>query len=332
MTRIFLLGATGYIGGQILHELQTGHSEYELAALVRSPEKAEKVVAAYPKVRVVSGDLDNVDLIEEEARKSDVVIHAASNKHLPSVEAIARGLKGRRDAHYIQVTGASVLGGAEIDVSSYGEPSDDIYDDLDSVQSVRDMITNYPRRAVDNFILNLQSSGPKTAIIFPPIIFGTGAGPGNQRSIQVPAIARNALQEKQAAYVGRGLSRWGAIHVADIAHLFVRLVESAAEGNDAEIWDENGLYFVESGEIAFKDIATSVSNEAYKLGYIDKPGAVRSITPEQCDGIIPHGAVVLGTNARGRALRARKLLEWEPKMGVLEDYIPETVAVEARSL
>ncbi|KAL4900809.1 hypothetical protein BDW74DRAFT_188046 [Aspergillus multicolor] len=336
MTRIFLLGATGYIGGEVLHALQHAHAEYEVAALVRSPDKAAQVVAAYPRVRVVSGDLDNTSLIEEEAKKSDVVVHAASNKHIASVEAIARALKGRRNAYYIQVTGASVLGGREIDAAAYGEASDTVYDDLDGAQAVRDLILAYPnRRVVDNFILKLAGAGPKTAIVFPPIIFGAGSGPGNRRSIQVPSIAKNALKEKQAAYVGQGLSRWGAIHVADLAQLFVKLVEKAAEGGDGDgdVWDENGLYFAEAGEKSFKDIASLVANEVYKLGFADKPDSTRSITAEECDRLFfAHGAVVLGTNARGRALRARKLLGWQPVKGVLEDYIPETVAAEVKHL
>ncbi|KAL4799958.1 hypothetical protein BDV19DRAFT_384797 [Aspergillus venezuelensis] len=334
MTRIFLLGATGYIGGQVLHELSKTHPDYQIAALIRNPEKAKNVTAAYPQVRAVNGDLDYADIIEDESRKSDIVIHAASNKHLPSVEAIAKGLKGRRDAYYIQVTGASVLGGPEIDNNSYGEPSDDIYNDLDGIQAVREKITAYPnRRVVDNFILNLKSSGPKTAIVFPPIIFGKGRGPGNQRSIQVPSIAKNALQRKEAAYVGRGLAKWGAIHVADLAGLFGKLVEKAVAGGEGEIWDEYGLYFVENGETSFKEIATLVADEVHKLGYADKPGLTRSITPQECDSeFFAHGAVVLGTNARGRALRARKLLGWEAVKGGLEECIPESVAIEAKSL
>ncbi|KAL4974043.1 hypothetical protein BDW66DRAFT_153209 [Aspergillus desertorum] len=334
MTRVFLLGATGYIGGEVLHALQNTHPQYEIAALIRNAKKAGDVVAAYPRVRVVSGDLDDASVIEEEAKKSDIVIHAASNKHIASVEAIVRALEGRRDAYYIQVTGASVLGGREIDANAYGEPSDKVYDDLDGIQAVRDLILAYPtRRVVDNLILNLAGSGPRTAIVFPPIIFGTGSGPVNQRSIQVPAIARNALRDKQAAYVGQGLSRWGAIHVADLAQLFVKLVEKAVEGASGDVWDENGLYFAESGEKSFKDIASLVADEVYKLGYTDKPGSIRSITPQECDSLFfAHGAVVLGTNARGRALRARKLLGWEPAKGVLEDYIAEAVIAEAKTL
>ena len=67
-------GATGYIGGEVLHALQHAHPDYEVAALIRDKEKASKVLGAFPKVRVVLADLDNVDIIEEESRKANIVI------------------------------------------------------------------------------------------------------------------------------------------------------------------------------------------------------------------------------------------------------------------
>lgn len=54
--------------------LQTAHPEYEFTVLLRNKEKADQVVNAYPKVRVVLGDLDSSALLEEEARKAEVVV------------------------------------------------------------------------------------------------------------------------------------------------------------------------------------------------------------------------------------------------------------------
>lgn len=67
-------GATGYIGGEVLHALQLAHPDYKVAALIRDNGKASKVLAAFPKVRVVLADLDNIEVIEEESRKADIVI------------------------------------------------------------------------------------------------------------------------------------------------------------------------------------------------------------------------------------------------------------------
>jgi hypothetical protein len=56
----------------------------------------------------------------------------------------------------------------------------------------------------DNYLVNLQ--GPKTALIFPPIIYGKGNGPVNQRSIQIPELSRVAIQTRQTVQVGKGES------------------------------------------------------------------------------------------------------------------------------
>lgn len=151
-------------------------------------------------------------------------------------------------AYYIQITGASVLAGPEVDKGSYGEPSDQILDDMDNAADLRDLIRAYKdRRVVDNYILDLGSSAPKTAILFPPIIYGAGRGPGNQRSIQIPSLAQAALVQHIGLYLGKGLSRWGVIHVSDLAKLFVKLVEHAVNATPGPIWNENGLFFAENG-------------------------------------------------------------------------------------
>ncbi|KAJ5201137.1 hypothetical protein N7449_005940 [Penicillium cf. viridicatum] len=333
MTHIFLTGATGYIGGEVLHALQHAHPNYEVAALIRDSEKAGKVLAAFPKVRVVLADLDNVEIIEKESRKANIVIHTASNKHLESVKAIGRGLAGRQNAYYIQVTGASVLAGPEVDKDLYGEPSDQIIDDLDNAADLRDIIRAYKdRRVVDNYILDLGSGGPKTAIIFPPIIFGAGKGPVNQRSIQVPSLARAALLQRVGLYLGRGLSRWGIVHISELADLFVKLVEHAVNATSGAIWNENGLFFVEKGFESFKDIALVIAKEAHSLGYIDSPDSVKSMNLDEANVVIPHGSVFLGTNGQGQASRARKLLGWQPDGESFQDTVRETIIAEAAQL
>ncbi|CAG8298233.1 unnamed protein product [Penicillium salamii] len=351
MPQIFLTGATGYIGGEILHTLQQTHPDYNVSVLIRDQEKANKVTNAFPKVRVVLADLDDVEIIEEESRNANVVIResmytfnyqifsnsnctdAASNKHIASVKAIAKGLEGRPDGHYIQVTGASVLAGPEVDSNSYGEPSDKIYDDLDNVGDLQSIIRAYKdRRVVDNFILDLGSSGPKTAIIFPPIIFGAGNGPVNQRSIQIPSLAKSALQQHAGLYLNKGLSRWGVIHVSDLASLFVKLAEHAIKATPIPIWNENGLFFAENGFESFKDIAGLIAKEAHSLGYIKSPDSVKSINLEEANAVIPGGVVFLGTNGQGRALRARELVGWQPKGVPFPEAVRETIASEAARL
>jgi len=73
MTKLFVTGATGYIGGDALKAIIDAHPEYEITALVRNSNKGAQVAAVYPKVSLVYGDLDSTDLLTKEASKADIV-------------------------------------------------------------------------------------------------------------------------------------------------------------------------------------------------------------------------------------------------------------------
>jgi uncharacterized protein YbjT (DUF2867 family) len=75
----YSLGATGYVGGQVLEELARSHSSLNIAALVRDVEVARKIAAAYPEVRIVVGSLDDGDLLMEEASKASIVLSISSH-------------------------------------------------------------------------------------------------------------------------------------------------------------------------------------------------------------------------------------------------------------
>lgn len=134
--------------------------------------------------------------------------------------------------------------------NAYGESSNKVYSDVDGIDEVRGLIGKYASsRLVDNFILNLSksSSGPKTAAVFPPLIYGRGRGPVNQRSVQVPELAKATLQRRGAIQVGKGQSIWSNVYITDISQIFVQLVEKAVQGEEGDFWNENGLYFAENG-------------------------------------------------------------------------------------
>lgn len=74
MTKIFVTGSTGFIGGDALYTISKAHPEYEITCLVRNSDKGAMVAKEYPRVKLVYGDLDNSDSIEEEAKKADIVL------------------------------------------------------------------------------------------------------------------------------------------------------------------------------------------------------------------------------------------------------------------
>lgn len=71
---------TGYIGGDALYALYEAHPEFEYALLVRGEEKGKQVAAAYPKARLVYGELDDEDVIAREAAAADIVVRKL-NRH-----------------------------------------------------------------------------------------------------------------------------------------------------------------------------------------------------------------------------------------------------------
>ena len=70
-------GVTGYIGGDALYLISQKHPEWELTCLVRNSDKGAKVAAEYPGIHLVYGDLEAADLIEEEAKKADIVYRSS---------------------------------------------------------------------------------------------------------------------------------------------------------------------------------------------------------------------------------------------------------------
>jgi len=260
MSKVFLTGATGYVGGQVLHSITAALPDISVRFLVRDNAKEKTVKATFPRVQTVEGSLDDKETIIQEARDADIVLNFADAKHIGSVEAIHEGLKGRstdsEPAHWIQMSAATALAAAEIADKSRtpGSPSDVRFDDLDGIADIRATIKSHPFRAVDNYILNVvaDTERARTALLLGPVIYGQGQGPCNQRSVQIPALARAALQRNCAVQVGKGQSQWGNVHVADVGQLVVHLVRAAVEGrptNRDDLWDENGIYIPSVGEM-----------------------------------------------------------------------------------
>ncbi|GLB09469.1 hypothetical protein AtubIFM57258_005391 [Aspergillus tubingensis] len=337
MAKIFLTGASGYIGGDVLYALKSALPTCQYTVLLRDEAKAQKLSQAYPDVQIVLGDLDASSTLEQQAREADIVIHTASSNHVKSAEAIARGLTAAerpKPGHWLQISGASVLSIPDIVASAFGEPSDKVYSDVDGAEELRGLIQQYSaKRVVDNLVLSLPPAAnrPKTALIFPPIIYGRGRGPINQRSIQIPELVRVMMQRRGGIQVGKGEATWSNVHISDVSSIFVKLAEKALRDEEGDLWNKNGLYFPGNGAISFGSISAQVAQEVKKLGLAESE-SVTEISHEEADALTPHGGVLWGTNAQQVAQRAAKYLGWVPEGRTLEEEIPNTVLAEAQRL
>jgi len=279
--RVFLTGANGFIGGAVAGALiAAGH---EIRGLVRSNDKAD-LVAAHG-VDAVIGSLDDVPLLQAEARAADAVINTASSDHRGAVEALLAALAGSGKP-FIHSSGTSIV--ADL---AMGEPSERIFDEATPIAPLPERAA---RVAIDRLVL--EAPGIRSIVICNSMIYGHAMGPPAQ-SVQIPALVQQAKVSGIARYIGRGLNRWSNVHIADVAAAYLAALAKAPAGT---------FMYVESGEEALGEIAKAIG---VRLGL----GAAQSWSAE--DAIAAWGRnlamLSLGSNSRVRG-KAATDLGWCP--------------------
>ncbi|KAF8981978.1 hypothetical protein BGZ46_001985 [Entomortierella lignicola] len=335
--RVFIAGVTGYIGStaiDLLLSKENTASRFTFRALVRSPEKAEKDIRPLG-IEPVIGSLDDSELLTREASNADVVFNFADADHLPATQAILKGLQhrprpadGRKRPILIHTSGTGVL----LDGAFGSFASETIYHDND-LALLSTLGPKQPHRNVDLEIISPKLVGVvDTYIVLPPTIWGFGTGPGNHNSIQVPKMVANSLKHKQVYQIGEGLNYWSKIHVIDLAHLYISLLERALqEPQDDQAKgtlpkNEDAYYFAQDGDdFTYGEVAQEIANIFQRTG-INSSGSVISTSKEDELKYWPKGSGgLLGGNSRSRAVKARELLGWEPKYTDFKGYIAEEV-------
>ena len=253
-----------------------------------------------------------------------------------AVNALTKGLAvsvKEGSGFYIHTSGSALLFVADIDRKTYGEKSNKVYNDWEGIGEVTSLPEHAPHRKNDKTIINANGPKLQTAIVCPPTIYGPGRGPGNQRSHQIPELARSVLERKEGFQVGAGENFGPHVHIHELSDCYVKLVEAAVKGGGRATWGKEGYYFVENGELIWGNISRDVTKAAHKLGFISSENVV-SVSETEADGLAWWGSALWGANSRFRAIRARKLLEWTPEKGEkdLSDDILEVVKAEANSL
>jgi len=76
--RIFITGVSGYLGGNLVGRLVDKHPEWHHVVLIRNEDQKEIVLARWPQLEVVIGDLNNSALMIEEGAKANVVLRKYS--------------------------------------------------------------------------------------------------------------------------------------------------------------------------------------------------------------------------------------------------------------
>ncbi|KAE8451357.1 hypothetical protein EG329_003986 [Mollisiaceae sp. DMI_Dod_QoI] len=319
--RLFITGVTGYIGGQFLDMLITKHPDYNITGIVRTSSQTEQLLARYPSLQLVTGDLDSTALLTEQSKLADVVIQTADCDHASSITAILQGLSDpsrSKKGTFIQLSGAASI----IDISTgYGQASPKIWDDIADLHE----ITHFPQTTIhaitDQLVLNSGLKlGVKTALLLPSIVYGKSDGI-KKIGMGFPWLIDFAKKRGKAFMIGEGKSVTTAIHVKDLAAVLVWFTEEALAGGGKLDWGEKGVYYVEGGEYVFRDIVERIAKEMFDRGMIPSV-EIEQITAEQATEMHPWGVFMWGSNMRSRAERL-KGFGWEAKQAGIVDAVPE---------
>lgn len=276
--RVFVTGATGFIGSAIVQELLgAGH---QVTGLARSEASAKALIAAGAQVH--RGTIEDLDSLRRGAAAADGAIHTAFFHEITHMGLGTRlrvflggspgGIVSRflsatveTDRRALETLGQALAGPDRPLVAAFGTMAmkpgrlateDDAYDP----HSV-----GGPRGASEDAMLALASHGVRASVIrLPPIVHGD-----RDRAGFAPRLIGIARRKGISAYVGDGCNRWPSVHRLDAAHLFRLALEKGAAGARYHAVAEEGVPFREISELIGRrlnvPLVTKSPEEAAKL-------------------------------------------------------------------
>jgi nucleoside-diphosphate-sugar epimerase len=297
--RVFVTGASGWIGSAVVPELiDAGH---QVIGLARSDASAAALTAAGAEVH--GGTLDDLDSLRSAAAASDGVIHLAFKHDLAfsgdfrgaaeadrrAVETFGEALAGS-DRPLVIASGTLGLapGRLATEIDGHGSAASSTFGDGPSA-----------RAATAEFVLSLAANGVRSSVLrLPPTNHGDG---DNGFMAFLVSIARD---KGVSGYVGDGSNRWPAVHRLDSAHLFRLAVEKAPAGST--------LHAIADEGVPIRDIAEAIGR------HLNLPAV--SISPEDAAEQFSWLSHFVAADSPASSALTRELMGWEPtRSGLIED-------------
>lgn len=287
--RVFLTGASGFIGSKIMKELlAAGHS---VLGLARSEESAAAIKSNGGEVH--RGSVDDTESLRKGATAADAVIHTAFIHDFTdfkvsceidrtAIQAMGEALAGTKKP-FIITSGLALLAGVQNATEESDPPAD----------------SPIPRIATEQAAKAVAAMGVSVSVVrLPPSVHDKGdAG-------FIASIIKIAKEKGKAAYAGTGDNRWPAVHRLDAAKLYVLALEKNAANATYHAVGDAGIPMKEIAAVIGKNLRLPVAD----------------IKDEEAAAHFGWMAHFVTLDLAASAAKTKEQLGWQPiHKGLLED-------------
>ena len=281
--RVFVTGATGFVGSSVVQELiNAGH---EVLGLARSEAGAQALAAAGARVR--RGSLEDLECLRSGAAWSEGVIHTAFNHDFSKFAANCEA-----DRCGIEALGAALAGSDRLLLVTSGTGGSRTEDEPPAPPSPA-----YPRSS-EATAMALNSRGVRASVVRLPQVHDL------DKQGLIPYAIAIARQKGVSAYVGDGLNCYAAVHRLDAARLYRLAFEKGTAGARYHAIAEEG--------IPLREIA-GVIGRRLKIPVVSK-------TPGEAAGHFGWLAHFVGLDLRASSAKTQEQLGWHPTgPGLIQD-------------